>query len=140
MPSIPSNSSVTRSVTTAVDNSQTQARAQLTQLARTATAPADPRAAEVGRKVDDLVRRQYGGDYKKAFQHYAGPNGEVSREGVKQLLRDADVGSDMQIPFVGTTRDKYADGLMDKFDTNRNGSVSWSEFSGGLRSVGVNLN
>jgi hypothetical protein len=140
MPSIPSNSSVTRSVTTAVDNSQTQARAQLTQLARTATPPTDPRAAEVGRKVDDLVRSRFGGDYKKAFSHYAGSNGEVSRAGVKQLLRDAGVGSDIPIPFVGTTRDAYADGLMDKFDTNKNGSVSWSEFTGGLRGVGVNLN
>jgi hypothetical protein len=136
---ISSASNAPRTLPTADDNGQTQARAQLTQLARAATPPTDPQAAAVGRQVDDMVKKKFGGDYKKAFQHYAGANGEVSRDGVKALLKDAGIGSDTQIPFIGSTRDKYADALMDKFDSNHNGSVSWQEFTGGMKNVGVNI-
>ena len=131
MPSIPSLSSlIPSSLTSAVDNGQAQARAQLTQVAQNNVQ--DPNAKELATKVDALVKRQFGGDYKKAFQSYAGPNGEVSPDGVSRLLSDAGVGNLL-------TRGMWTSGVMDKFDTNHNGSVSWQEFSGALRQNGVNV-
>lgn len=88
----------------------------------------DPRAADLGRRVQNLVRQQYGGDQRAAFNHYA-RNGEVPRAQVQQLLEDAGVGSMF-------TRGAYTDAVMDRFDTNRNNGVSWQEFQGGMRSVG----
>jgi hypothetical protein len=132
MPSIPSVSTLnpSRSTTPAVDSNDA-ARSRLTQLVANQTGQ-DPRAADLAQKVNNLVHSKFGGDYKKAFQHYAGANGEVSRDGINRLLSDAGVGN-------GFTRGFYTDGVMDKFDTNRNGSVSWSEFSGGMRANGVSI-
>src|SRR4051794_21954535 len=73
----PSMASITPSTArltpnTAVSDND-RARQQLTQLAAN-NAPADPRAADLARKVDTLVKNKFGGDYRKAFQHYAGGN------------------------------------------------------------------
>jgi hypothetical protein len=95
----------------------------------------DPRALEMGRKVDELIKKRFGGDYQKAFAHYAKGGKEVSKEGVMQLLRDADVGFETPL---GGTRDVYAGKVMDAFDTDHNKGISWSEFQNGLRGVGVN--
>jgi hypothetical protein len=88
----------------------------------------DPRAADLGRRVQSLVQQQFRGDQRAAFNHYA-RNGEVPRAQVRQLLEDAGVGN-------GLTRGAYTSAVMDRFDTNRNGGVSWQEFQGGMRSVG----
>lgn len=114
---------------------RSQQQTQLTRQdpnVRTAAAPADPRALEMGRKVDQLVRDRFGGDYQRAFQHYSGGAREVSREGVMRMLNDAGVGN-------GLSRGFYADGVMDAFDTNRNRGVSWGEFQNGLRGAGVSV-
>ena len=131
MPSFPSISSAAPRSTTPAVSDNDAARNRLTQLVANHVAQ-DPRAAEVAQKVNNLVQSRFGGDYKKAFQHYAAANGEVSRDGINRLLSDAGVGN-------GFTRGFYTDALMDKFDTNRNGGVSWSEFSGGMRQNGVNM-
>jgi hypothetical protein len=90
----------------------------------------DPRAAAMGRQVQNLVNQRFGGDQQRAFNHYAGGAGrEVSREGVNRLLSDANVGN-------GLTRGAYTSGVMDQFDTNRNNAISWSEFQSGMRRVG----
>ena len=89
----------------------------------------DPRAADLGRRVQNLVQRQYGGDAHAAFNHYANKNGEVPKAGVEKLLEDADVGS-----FF--TRGAYTNAVMDRFDSNRNGGISWQEFQNGMKGVG----
>lgn len=89
----------------------------------------DPRAADVGRRVNALVQRQFGGNQQAAFNHYARGGPEVSRPQVQQLLSDAGVGN-------GLTRGTYTSAVMDRFDTNRNNGVSWAEFQAGMRGVG----
>src|SRR5207253_1711340 len=89
----------------------------------------DQRAIDLGRRVNTLVQNRFGGDSQRAFNHYAQGRPEVSREQVSKLLSDADVGS-----FV--TRGAHTSGVMDRFDTNRSGGISWQEFQAGMRSVG----
>ncbi len=127
----PSPSTVLNAVNTG--NTQDAARARLTQAA---AQPQDPRAAEVAQKIDTLVKNQFGGDYKKAFQHYAGANGQVNSDGLNKLLGDANIGTN--IPIIGT-RPAYASALMDKFDANHDKNISWNEFTGGMKANGVNI-
>jgi hypothetical protein len=93
-----------------------------------AVATNDPRARDVAQRVDRLVTDRFGGDYRAAFQHYAGGAREVGPAGVRSLLSDAGVGN-------GLTRGAYVDALMDRFDSNRSGGVSWQEFQGGLQTI-----
>lgn len=89
----------------------------------------DPRAVDLGRRVNNLVQQRYGGDYQRAFNAYAQGRPEVSKAQVNRMLGDADVGN-----FL--TRGAYTDAVMDRFDTNRNNAISWQEFQSGMRSVG----
>lgn len=89
----------------------------------------DSRALDLGRRVNNLVQRNFGGDQRRAFNHYAQGRPEVSRAQVNRLLADANVGN-------GLTRGAYTSAVMDRFDTNRSGGVSWQEFQAGMRSVG----
>jgi len=89
----------------------------------------DQRAIDLGRRVNTLVQNRFRGDYQQAFNHYAQGRPEVSRDQVGRLLGDANVGN-----FV--TRGAYTSAVMDRFDTNRSGGVSWQEFQAGMRSVG----
>jgi hypothetical protein len=93
-----------------------------------AVATNDPRARDVAQRVDRLVTDRFGGDYRAAFQHYANGAREVGPAGVRSLLSDAGVGN-------GLTRGAYVDALMDRFDGNRSGGVSWQEFQGGLQTI-----
>jgi Ca2+-binding EF-hand superfamily protein len=82
---------------------------------------------ELRTKLAAHVRDRFGGDYQRAFRATdADGNGQISRSELKSLLGDAGVGSAL-------TRGAWADGVMDHFDTNRNGGISWNEFQGGLR-------
>ena len=94
--------------------------------------PVDSRARNVGLRVNDLVQRDHGGDYRAAFNAYAQGGSEVSRSQVSKLLKDASVGN-------GLTRRAYTNGVMDRFDTDRNNAVSWNEFQAGMRATGVNI-
>ena len=114
-----------RTTPTEAKATQPEGREQLMPMAQAA----DPRARDEAQKVDNLVRTRFGGDYRAAFNHYSGGGREVNREGVRSLLSDAGVGN-------GLTRGMYTDALMDRFDTNRSGGVSWSEFQNGLRAAG----
>ncbi len=89
----------------------------------------DSRALDVGRRVNNLVQRNFGGDQRRAFNHYAQGRPEVSRDQVHRLLSDAGVGS-------GLTRGLYTNGVMDQFDANRSNGISWQEFQNGMRRLG----
>lgn len=93
-----------------------------------AVATNDPRARDVAQRVDRLVTERFGGNYQAAFRHYAEGAQEVGPSGVRRLLSDAGVGN-------GLTRGVYVDALMDRFDGNRSGGVSWQEFQTGLQTI-----
>ena len=84
----------------------------------------DANARELKRKVGKLVREKFGGNYRKAFQHYAGlkkKDGKVDAKELYQLLEDADVGN-------WATRGKWVSGVMEKLDKDKDGSISLQEF------------
>ncbi|MDA4121759.1 MAG: DUF4157 domain-containing protein [Thaumarchaeota archaeon] len=72
--------------------------------------------------IKKLIDSKYGGDYKKAFDHYA-KNGAVDKNGVKQLVVDAGYGG----TFDPTSA--IVDGIMKAVDTNSDGKITWEEFS-----------
>ncbi|MBI4704276.1 MAG: EF-hand domain-containing protein [Deltaproteobacteria bacterium] len=79
---------------------------------------------ELKGKISGLVDTKFGGDYTKAFNHYAelsGAGGLVERTDLLQLLEDAGVGSWL-------SRGAWADGIMKELDTNKDKGISWEEF------------
>lgn len=89
----------------------------------------DPRAVELAKKVDTLVKRKFAGSYEAAFKSYTrGATTGASSEHVNRLLTDANVGGWFSRGF-------YVSAVMDKFDTNKNGKISWSEFDGNLKEL-----
>jgi hypothetical protein len=87
----------------------------------------DSNLKELKTKVGQLVKDHFGGDRRKAFDHYdANHDGGVDAEEIKQLLKDADVGN-----FA--TRGAWADGILKRLDTNKDGKIQWSEFESGIK-------
>ena len=82
----------------------------------------DKNVTELKRKVADLVKRRFGGDYKKAFDSYdQDHDGKVTKDEILNLLKDADVGN-------AFTRGAWADGVLKKLDLDKDAGVSWAEF------------
>lgn len=76
-------------------------------------------------KVTAVVSTKFGGDWYRAFAKYAAKNGSaagVDKEDLLELLDDAGIGN-----FA--TRGMWADGIMKELDKNKDGSISWEEFS-----------
>ena len=78
--------------------------------------------AELTTKVSALVQKNYKGDYKAAFDHYA-KDGSIGTDELKSLLKDAGVGNI-------ATRGSWAEAIIKKLDTNGNKKIEWSEFEG----------
>lgn len=79
---------------------------------------------ELVTKVARLVRTRFQGNYKTAFDHYAGkaePAGLVDRDELVSLLKDADIGN-------AFTRGAWASGIIEELDTSKDGKIGWSEF------------
>lgn len=76
---------------------------------------------ELREKVRTLVEQQFDGDYQAAFDHFAGADQRLSRSEVVTLLKRAGIGSML-------TRGAWADGVMERFDANKDGGVTWAEF------------
>jgi len=76
---------------------------------------------ELVSKVKALVAKSYEGDTRKAFDAYAGPDGEIDEDELSALLSDADVGNAL-------TRGFWVSGIISKLDKSGNGKISWSEF------------
>jgi len=79
---------------------------------------------ELKEKVAALVQSKFGGDWYRAFTHYAalnGSNATVDKEDLQVMLEDAGVGNWL-------TRGAWADGIIGELDKNKDKSISWEEF------------
>ncbi len=91
---------------------------------------------EVLRKIGTYVKTRFGGDYRKAFDHYdqlSGQNGTVDKEAVLKLLEDAGVNTKV---WGVSASGKYADGLIEAIDSSQDGAISWPEFEARLKEAG----
>ena len=95
-------------------------------LATTARAE-DPNVKELKTKVGKLVEKKFGGNYRKAFDHYeaSGDKG-IDKAETKTLLKDSKVGNVF-------TRGAWANGVLDHFDKNNNRKIEWGEFQAGIK-------
>lgn len=88
----------------------------------TAAVGGDKNEEELKRKVGALVEKEYGGDYKKAFDHYDGDHdGAVNADELTRLLKDAGVGN-----FA--TRGAWVSGILEKLDKTHDHKIQWHEF------------
>jgi hypothetical protein len=90
---------------------------------------ADENIKELQDKVTRLVEGKFGGDWDRAFAHYAstkGAPGILDRDELMQVLEDAGIGS-------WVTRGLWADGVIKELDTSRDRSISHEEFRTMLR-------
>ena len=77
---------------------------------------------ELKDKVEALVAKDFGGDYRHAFDAYdADHDGSISEDELKELLRDAGVGN-------AFTRAAWAGGIIAQLDTDDDVRISWAEF------------
>jgi len=84
---------------------------------------------EVQTKVSALIKSTYGGDKKKAFDHFdANHDGSIDKNELINLLRAAGVESHIYASYS-----KIADGIIAEFDTNKNGKIEWSEFDAKMK-------
>jgi hypothetical protein len=82
----------------------------------------DENVKELKAKVGALVQNKFGGDYRKAFDHYdEDKDGGVNKDEIVQLLKDAGVGN-------GLTRGAWAKGILKKVDQGKDGKIQWAEF------------
>jgi hypothetical protein len=84
---------------------------------------------ELKDKVTKLVDSKFGGDWDKAFAHYAAKSGagaEVERDDLLLMLEDADIGSWL-------TRGAWADGIMEEVDVSKDKRISREELARILR-------
>ncbi len=91
---------------------------------------------DVLRKIDTYVQTRFGGDYRRTFDHYdqlSGQNGTVDKEAVLKLLEDADVNTKV---WGVSASGKYADGLIEAIDLNKDGAISWPEFEAKMKKAG----
>ncbi|MFO0728811.1 MAG: EF-hand domain-containing protein [Myxococcota bacterium] len=93
---------------------------------KTQLAAKDDHERELVTKIGALVQRDFGGDNRAAFNHYAGSDHQVSRDELSRLLSDAGIGN-----FL--TRGSWVSGIMDRLDGppngDGNGKISWTEFN-----------
>jgi EF-hand domain pair len=82
----------------------------------------DDNERELKQKVSALVATKFGGDYKKAFDHYdADHDGGVDKSELGRLLSDAGVGN-------AFTRGAWTSGIITKLDSSKDAKIEWSEF------------
>lgn len=84
----------------------------------------DPREKELKEKVTALVGRTFGGDWDRAFRHYArmgGDSGLVDDDAVSAMLKDAGIGN-------AFTRGAWTSGVIEKLDTDKDDAISLTEF------------
>lgn len=79
---------------------------------------------ELKGKVAALVTARFRGDRRAAFAHYA-PSGRLDRAALTRVLEDADVGNMF-------TRGAWTQGIMERLDVDRDGVLTWDEFTRGI--------
>ena len=78
---------------------------------------------EIIKKISDLVREKYGGDWKAAFEgEDADKDGKISSKELTAVFAAAGIGS-------GLTRFLYVNGTMEQLDPNRDGFIEWEDFA-----------
>jgi hypothetical protein len=85
---------------------------------------------ELRDKITRLVDSKFGGDWTKAFDHYAANSGAgslVERDDLKVLLKDAGIGN-------WITRGAWADGVIEQFDKDKDKKISADELRAALES------
>ena len=82
---------------------------------------------ELVKKIRKLVSRKFAGNYRQAFIHYSGGQGEkVDADELSKLCKDAGIGSML-------TRSMWVSGILDAVDKNADREISWNEFQEVLR-------
>ena len=82
----------------------------------------DDNTKELKAKVGALVAKNFGGDYRKAFDHYDGDkDAGIKKDEIVKLLEDAGIGK----PW---TRGAWANGILKKLDKGQDGKIQWDEF------------
>jgi hypothetical protein len=85
---------------------------------------------ELREKITQLVDQRFKGDWQRAFDHYGGKSGRgIDRDELLKLLEEADIGNWL-------TRGAWADGILEKLDTNKDKAISWDEFEPILKAGG----
>jgi len=92
----------------------------------TRLASAESDEAELKAKVKAMVTAKFGGDYKRAFDHYdADHDGGISQGELKSMLSEAGVGNVV-------TRGTWASKIIEKMDSDGDGKIQWGEFESQL--------
>jgi hypothetical protein len=94
----------------------------------------DPDQRMLRDRLVTLVERRFGGDFRRAFAHYAQGTNALDPDAVHRLLSDAGVGN-------GFTRGIWASRLIEALDASPgavpNGRVDRAEFEAVLRMLGL---
>lgn len=78
-------------------------------------------------KVGRLVASRFDGDFRKAFDHYAGnSDGLIGRGDLMELLKDAGIGNWL-------TRNAWVRGVLAELDRDGDGSISFEELEAVLK-------
>jgi hypothetical protein len=89
----------------------------------------DENVKELKSKVGTLVDGEFGGDYKKAFDHYdSDRDGGIHKAELVALLKDAGVGN-------GFTRGAWASGIIERLDKSTDEQIQWAEFESVFRAM-----
>ena len=91
-------------------------------------------SAEIQSKVAEMVTTTYGGDYRKAFDHYdklTTQNGRVDTDAIVKMLEDAGV-KERLVAGHG----KMASGVIEEFDKSGDKEISWEEFQAVFKNAG----
>lgn len=76
---------------------------------------------ELATKTRAMVEARFDGDFRQAFDHYAGGDASVDSKELGSFLADSGIGS-----FA--TRGFWVSGLLEQFDADKNGAIGWPEF------------
>jgi hypothetical protein len=77
---------------------------------------------ELREKFTALIQRDFHGSFRAAFDHFdKNHDGKIDRGELIEFLKSAGIGN-------GFTRRYWADGILDKLDTNHDRMISWDEF------------
>jgi len=68
-----------------------------------------------------LIKEQIGGSSRAAFDAFAGPDGKLDPDELKDVLAQAGIGN-----FV--TRGLWVDGVISRLDKDGDARISWPEF------------
>jgi Ca2+-binding EF-hand superfamily protein len=77
---------------------------------------------QLTRKIAQLVAKKFGGDFRKAFDHYdTNKDGRIGKTELLPILVDAGIGNWL-------TRGAWADGIIAEIDLDQDGAISLGEF------------